>query len=1389
MPSSRMWMGHRGGAAALFALAAFAILAAVAPVGASAEVPVSAPFWKKCDTGPAAGQCYIPTGIASSPVSGHIYVADLLNSRINELDAWGQYLQSWGWGVADGDAELQSCTAASGCVKGTAGSGPGQLDTPLGVAVDTAGDVYVVDGENHRVQKFSPAGEFLLTFGGGVLDHGGATGSASLSAGSATLTSVITTSKAFAVGQTILGTGIPPQARIEEIGAGTITLSVPVTASGTGVALTVPATPGTTPNNEVQRIPLEGATGGTFTLSFSTAAPDSSKATTAPISFNASAAEVSAALEALPSIAAGDIAVSGPGGGPYEVEFKGARFADTNVETISGLGSNLVGGPLAGISFGAKTTIDGASAPDVCIGADLTAGYACVAGGTGPGNGQFEEWPRGSAIAAGPGGSIHVGDRGRVQEFDGDGHYVSQAAGPVLSGKTVHSLAVDPNGNIYTAFAQKEAFGFYDGSKTEPDVRKLSPAGAELCALKVANPFAVAVDVAGNVYVVDYGGAGDPKSEVRQFDSACAEVGTPFGEEEIGLSLGIATGTACLMSGADVYVTNTSQQNSFVRAYGPPPDKVGLCPPPQVPPDVRDQYALSVDPDSAVLRATINPRFWADTRYHVQYGTATCLEAGWEAPCVKTQPAVPGALLGAGSVDADVTSGGVFVGGLQAGTEYRYRFVASSGGGGPVFGIGGSESEEGKDSGFTTPLLAGPPPPDSCPNAQYRTGAASRLPDCRAYEMVSPVDKNGGDIISKPNVPARRSAYVQASVTGEKITYSSYKAFGDQPSSRFSNQYVSSRGTAGWSTHGINAPQGTTIFDPEFDVGFELDTQVLGFTPDLSSVWVRDFNLQPLAAGAQQGEANIYRRDNLSGVYEALTVGEPLSPSTESMGLTIRGYSTDLSHMVFTAEARLTLDAPANGNSKVYDYSDGELSLVSVLPNGTPSSVRANVGTEPLVQPYEDTELSLEHAVSEDGSRIYWSSSGRLYVRVDAQTTIAVSKANAKATYWGATPDGSKALYSEGEKLFVFDLEAETSEQIATKVTGVAGVSEDLSRIYLASTQDLAGDAEAGQPNLYLYEAETESEGGPFAFVATLAEADVAGVVKIPGGVQVIISDVTSNPIFRSTKVSPDGGAIAFMSTERLTDYDNTDANSGKADSEVFHYDAASKELICVSCDPTGARPAGRPLQSPYTALRDDPTPIWGAAWLPTAEKSNYANRPLSGDGKRLFFNSFVPLVQSDTNGAQDVYQWEAEGKGSCATEGGCVSLISSGESPDRSEFMDASPDGGDVFFTTNSSLDPQDPGLIDVYVARIGGGYPQAVEPPECLGDACQSIPTTPNDPTPASVGFKGAGNPGSGQKPRPRCAKNQRAVKRKGKSRCVAKKSKRRQKLDTRNNGKAAR
>ncbi len=115
--------------------------------------------------GVGAGYFHEPRG-AAIDAEGNLYIADTANRRIQKFDSTGRFVLTFGWGVSDGHAQLETCVSA--CHAGLAGSGNGQFESPVGVAVDSAGAIYVADPTNGRVQKFDSSGNYLT-----ALDTGG----------------------------------------------------------------------------------------------------------------------------------------------------------------------------------------------------------------------------------------------------------------------------------------------------------------------------------------------------------------------------------------------------------------------------------------------------------------------------------------------------------------------------------------------------------------------------------------------------------------------------------------------------------------------------------------------------------------------------------------------------------------------------------------------------------------------------------------------------------------------------------------------------------------------------------------------------------------------------------------------------------------------------------------------------------------------------------------------------------------------------------------------------------------------------------------------------------------------------------------------------------------
>jgi len=87
----------------------------------------------------AAGPFNHPTEMAKHPINGDIYITDgYRNARVHRFSPDGKLKTSWG----------------------SPGKGPGQFHLPHSIAFDDAGQLYVADRSNRRVQILTPDGEY-----------------------------------------------------------------------------------------------------------------------------------------------------------------------------------------------------------------------------------------------------------------------------------------------------------------------------------------------------------------------------------------------------------------------------------------------------------------------------------------------------------------------------------------------------------------------------------------------------------------------------------------------------------------------------------------------------------------------------------------------------------------------------------------------------------------------------------------------------------------------------------------------------------------------------------------------------------------------------------------------------------------------------------------------------------------------------------------------------------------------------------------------------------------------------------------------------------------------------------------------------------------------------
>lgn len=331
-------------------------------------------------------------------------------------------------------------------------------------------------------------------------------------------------------------------------------------------------------------------------------------------------------------------------------------------------------------------------------------------------------------------------------------------------------------------------------------------------------------------------------------------------------------------------------------------------------------------------------------------------------------------------------------------------------------------------------------------------------------------------------------------------------------------------------------------------------------------------------------------------------------------------------------------------------------------------------------------------AISTDGKRIYFTAEGNLFLAEGATTKQPDQAQGGGGAFQVASADGRYAFFTKGGHLYRWDATSETATDLTPSggVLGVLGISADGAAAYYLTSAGLF-----------------QWQEGIVIEVAAAANA----------------SDYP--PATGTSRVSADGQHLLFLSSAPLAGAESNGLI------EAFLWGpppgGGKATLTCVSCNPTGERPAG--AASIPGALAN------GSARL-------YKPRVLSASGSRVFFESEDALVIQDTNHRKDVYEWEARREGSCQREGGCVQLISSGRSLADSVFLDASASGSDAFFGTDSSLVPQDPGSFDAYDAREGGGFPTPPGFIACEGDACQPLPEAPEDPTPGTL-VPNAGNP----------------------------------------------
>jgi hypothetical protein len=779
-------------------------------------------------------------------------------------------------------------------------------------------------------------------------------------------------------------------------------------------------------------------------------------------------------------------------------------------------------------------------------------------------------------------------------------------------------------------------------------------------------------------------------------------------------------------------------------------------------------FTWSNTPESGsevLLRGAVNPENSPLSECRFVYGTDESY--GSEAPCESEGP-----ISGAQPVEVSAR-----ISGLQPATKYHYALSVDNGTGGP---------NQSTDALFES--LSEPRSEAACPNQNRREDQHStNLPDCRAYELVSPSDKNGGNVASS-------ATRTRSSLSGDAVGFVSLAGFAQTEGAGIATDYLAERtalpGSQGWATHSLS-PRREPLSLPGVVFGKDLVYKA-EFSEDLSRALLSTSTPLTDEPNVAQVE-NLYLREDAldpsAGSYRLLTpcpdCSAPLSDHIGNYRPEFADATPNLSQVLFESTKELTADAPAQSNplclfagvgcgTRLYESDGAETRFLGLIP----SAPDVQCGPAPL-GPCHAAPNSIAgdgasidrytmNTISDDGSRVFFtvgevgSAKGELYLRQDHTTTVWLNASERTdcadhdpcsgipepdpggsqlAAYQLPSPDGAKVLFTSKEaltddanvdnslKLYRYDasLPADNPHNlnlISPAATSVIGASKDDSYVYFfANSALLPGQPELSGARLGVY----LWHDGALTLLGRLSEEqpdqlgpDLIWVLNLHGA-----------------RVSADGGTLLFTarSGQGLIGYDQESAcPTDEVCTELYLYRAAIHALSCVSCplDGAAATAAARITETASGRLGQE------QSGLGASTPATHINRAVSADGNHIFFESGQGLLPSDTNDASDVYEYDVPS----AT----LHLISSGTSPAGSHFLEISPDGANVFFTTGQRLSAWDSdGAVDLYDARVDGGFPEpAPEPAPCAGtEQCRSSSSPPPASAAASATFTGPADP----------------------------------------------
>jgi trimeric autotransporter adhesin len=478
----------------------------------------------------------IPLGTAVD-ASGNMYIAEALMNRVRRVSATSGIVTTVaGTGKAGFSGDGGPATAAT-------------MSTPLAVAFDHAGNLYIVDGDNHRVRRVDAASQIITTFAGGgspgFLGEGGPAATAGISP----------VSIAFDASDNLF---ISDEAsnRVRRVDAATRVIT---TVAGTDRGFAGDGGPATAAKFDTIRGLAFDSAGNLLIADMinervrridAATKVISTVAGTGAIGYSGDGGPATAAMLALPQT----VAVDGAGN-LYIADNDNARIRKVDatthtISTVAGTGTGGFsgdGGPASAalVSFSTSVTLDTSGNLYIADTGNLrirridrtTGVINTIAGGPGdnvPATAAVLLGPRDIALDAA--GNVYIADQAnhRIRRIDAVTRVLTTVAGtgtggfsgdggPATAAKlySPFGVAIDARNNIYIADDDNYRVRRVDGvtgtitTLAGNGTNGFSGDGGPATAASLGEVAAVAVDASGNVYIADPGNA-----RVRKVDSS-----------------------------------------------------------------------------------------------------------------------------------------------------------------------------------------------------------------------------------------------------------------------------------------------------------------------------------------------------------------------------------------------------------------------------------------------------------------------------------------------------------------------------------------------------------------------------------------------------------------------------------------------------------------------------------------------------------------------------------------------------------------------------------------------------------------------------------------------------------------------------------------------------